>query len=69
MIVVKQDEQSHARAIYSCELANAELHDGPWMLTLISEKSQCGFVFPGQVQIDAGCMSAGECEPDCLNRR
>lgn len=51
MILVKNGSQSHARAVYSCELLNTDLRDGPWMLNLISEKSECDFVFPGQVEI------------------
>ena len=51
MILVKSGSQSHARAVYSCELLDTEFRDGPWMLKLISEKSECDFVFPGQVEI------------------
>ena len=51
MVLVKNGSHSHARAVYSCELADTELRDSPWKLRLISEKSECDFVFPGQVEI------------------
>jgi hypothetical protein len=54
MIRVENGGQLHARAIYCCELANTTFQDGPWTLRLISEKSECDFVFPGQVEVVAG---------------
>jgi hypothetical protein len=53
MIVVENGGQFHARAVYSCDLAGATFHEGPWTLRLISEKSECDFVFPGQVEVVA----------------
>ena len=53
MILVNKGSRWHARAVYSCELWTTELQDGPWPLNLISETSDCGFVFPGQVEISS----------------
>ncbi len=58
-ILVKAENRSHARAVYVCELSSADLNDGPWTLSLISEKSECDFVFPGQVDVVASGMLAG----------
>ena len=57
IILVKHGSQSHARAVYSCELFDTELRDGPWTLRLISEKSECDFVFPGEIEIAASGTS------------
>jgi hypothetical protein len=54
MILVKKGSQLHARAVYSCELPTTELQDGPWTLHLITEKSECDFVFPGEIEIASG---------------
>jgi hypothetical protein len=51
MILVNNGSQLHARAVYSGKLSTTKLQDGPWTLELISEKSECDFVFPGQVEI------------------
>jgi hypothetical protein len=51
MILVKNGSQSHARAVYACELLTPELPNGPWTLKLISEESECDFVFPGQLEV------------------
>ena len=51
MIRVERGNRMHARAIYSCELLTGEPQDSPWTLKLISEQSECDFVFPGQVEV------------------
>jgi hypothetical protein len=51
MIHVKNGSQSHARAVYAGDLLTAELPNGPWTLKLISEESECDFVFPGQLEV------------------
>jgi hypothetical protein len=51
MLLVESEGQLHARAVYSCEVLTANLQNGPWPLNLISEKSDCEFVYPAQVEI------------------
>ena len=51
MIRVENGKRVARRAIYSCEPLTAELQDGPWTLNLISETSECDFVFPAQVEV------------------
>jgi hypothetical protein len=59
MILLENGGQVHARAVFACDLPKASLHEGPWTLRLISEKSECDFVFPGQVEVVAsGKLSA-----------
>jgi hypothetical protein len=51
MILVEKQGHLHARAVYSSELLSPECLDGSWMLKLISEESECDFVFPAHVEI------------------
>jgi hypothetical protein len=51
LILVEKEGHVHARAVYSSEPLSAELLDGPWLLKLISEESECDFVFPVHVEI------------------
>ena len=58
MILVKNGSQSHARAVYAGELLTPDLPNGPWTLKLISEESECDFVFPGQLEVvSSGTLS------------
>jgi hypothetical protein len=59
LILVEKDGRLHARAVYSSEPISSGLLEGPWLLKLISEESECDFVFPGQVEIvSSGKLSA-----------
>ena len=51
MIRVEEKSRLHARAVYSCDPLTTESENGPWILKLISEMSECDFVFPGQVEL------------------
>jgi hypothetical protein len=59
LILVEKEGYLHARAVYSSEPLSTGLLEGPWFLKLISEESECDFVFPGQVEIvSSGKLSA-----------
>lgn len=51
MILVEKQARVHARAVYFSEPLNAELLEGPWLLKLTTEESECDFEFPEQVEI------------------
>ena len=53
LILVEKEGRLHGRAAYSSEPLSTGLLEGPWLLKLISEESECDFVFPGQVEIVA----------------
>jgi hypothetical protein len=53
MVLLENGGQSHARAIYSCELPIATYQEGPWTARLVTETSKCDFVFPGEVEVAA----------------
>jgi hypothetical protein len=50
-ILVDKGSALHARADYCGERLTGDLEDGPWTLKLISEESECDFVYPGQVEV------------------
>jgi hypothetical protein len=51
LVLVEKEGRLHARAVYSSEPLSTGLLEGPWMLKLASEESECDFVFPGQVEV------------------
>jgi hypothetical protein len=51
LILVEKEMRLHARAVYSSEPLSTGLLEGPWVLKLISEESECGFVFPVHVEV------------------
>lgn len=51
LILVEKELRLHARAVYSSEPLSTGLLEGPWVLKLIFEESDCDFVFPGQVEV------------------
>jgi hypothetical protein len=50
-IVVESEGRAHARAVYSSEPLSNGPFESPCVLKLIYEESECGFVFPGQVDV------------------
>jgi hypothetical protein len=53
LILIEHEGLVHASAVYVSEPLSNRLLAGPWALKLISEESECGFEFPGQVRIVA----------------
>ena len=51
LILIENEGLVHASAVYASEPLSNRLLAGPWTLKLISEESECGFEFPGQVRI------------------
>ena len=51
LTLVEKEMRLHARAVYSSEPLSTGLLEGPWVLKLISEESECGFVFPIHVEV------------------
>ena len=51
LILVEKEMRLHARAVYSSEPLSTGLLEGSWVLKLISEESECGFVFPVHVEV------------------
>jgi hypothetical protein len=50
-IMVKKEGRLHTRAVYSSEQLGTGTLDGPWLLKLRFEESECEFVFPFTVEV------------------
>lgn len=50
LILVEKEMRLHARAVYCSEPLSAGLPEGASVLKLISEQSECGFVFPIHIE-------------------